>query len=57
MDYFEFDLNHIDRVDGLMRDVCTKIDESKAEAIYLINNAAVVTPLSHIEHRGSVPKS
>ncbi len=32
-----------------MRDVFNKIDESKAEAIYLINNAAVVTPLSSIE--------
>lgn len=50
MDYFEFDLNDIDQVDSLMRDVFTKIDESKAEAIYLINNAAVVTPLSSIEH-------
>jgi hypothetical protein len=36
-----------------MGEVFNKIDESKAEAIYLINNAAVVTPLSSIEH-GSI---
>lgn len=50
IDYFEFDLNNIGQVDGLMRDVFNKIDESEAEAIYLVNNAAVVTPLSSIEH-------
>ncbi|MHA7966754.1 SDR family NAD(P)-dependent oxidoreductase [Paenibacillus sp. CAU 1782] len=43
LDYLEFDLNNVHEIDDLMKTIFGKIDELKAESIYLINNAAVVS--------------
>lgn len=47
--YLEFDLNNVQEIDDLMKKIIGKIDELKVEAIYLINNAAVVTPVEYID--------
>ncbi|WP_248928679.1 SDR family NAD(P)-dependent oxidoreductase [Paenibacillus hamazuiensis] len=52
IDYFEFDLNETDRLEELMQLVFDRIDPADAEALYLVNNAAVVAPLSRIEEAG-----
>ncbi|NOU92044.1 (S)-benzoin forming benzil reductase [Paenibacillus sp. LMG 31456] len=49
INYFEFDLNNINQIEELMQSIFSKVDSSKAEGIYLINNAAVISPLSSIE--------
>ncbi|UKS28714.1 (S)-benzoin forming benzil reductase [Paenibacillus sp. HWE-109] len=49
MDYLEIDLNEVDQIALVMEQAFSRIDRTNAEGIYLINNAAVVTPLSRIE--------
>jgi benzil reductase ((S)-benzoin forming) len=49
IDYLRFDLSNVDQIEALMEIVFSKIDEWNLKGLYLINNAAVVTPLSHIE--------
>ncbi|WP_419182247.1 SDR family NAD(P)-dependent oxidoreductase [Paenibacillus radicis (ex Xue et al. 2023)] len=53
IDYFEFDLNNVDEIDLVIEKAFSKVDEQNAEGIYLINNAAVISPLGRIE-QGSV---
>ena len=53
IDYLEFDLNNVDEFDVLMGNVFSKIDEQNVEGIYLINNAAIISPLCRIE-QGSI---
>ncbi|MCM3550907.1 short chain dehydrogenase [Niallia circulans] len=50
IDYFNYDLTHIQDIDQLFEDIFRQIDlYSNDEAIYLINNAAMLTPVSPIE--------
>ncbi|OCT14467.1 hypothetical protein A8709_27060 [Paenibacillus pectinilyticus] len=49
MDYFEFDLNNVDNIENMMEQVFSRIDVRNAEKIYLVNNAAVISPLCRIE--------
>ncbi|WP_311520151.1 SDR family NAD(P)-dependent oxidoreductase [Paenibacillus albidus] len=51
LDYFNHDLNNLNAIDQLMKDIFSEILDSKFnnEAIYLINNAAILTPVSPIE--------
>ncbi|KNF10075.1 oxidoreductase [Gottschalkia purinilytica] len=49
LDYFEYDLNDTDNIDTLMKNVFDKIETSKAEGVYLINNAGTVSPIKPIE--------
>ncbi|MGZ9583778.1 SDR family NAD(P)-dependent oxidoreductase [Paenibacillus marinisediminis] len=49
LDYFEFDLNHVQKIDDLMKEIIGRIDESIVESIYLINNAAIVMPVEYID--------
>ena len=44
-DYFEFDLNNIDEIPGLMEQVFNKIKKDHAEEICLINNAGMLSPI------------
>ncbi|MCR8636065.1 (S)-benzoin forming benzil reductase [Paenibacillus radicis (ex Xue et al. 2023)] len=53
IDYYEFDLNEANQIEELMQAIFSEIDPSRAEAIYLINNAAVISPLSSIEQAES----
>ncbi|GGG69956.1 SDR family NAD(P)-dependent oxidoreductase [Paenibacillus radicis (ex Gao et al. 2016)] len=50
MDYFEFDLNHVEELDTLMRNILEKISPD-VDALYLINNAAIVfnQPIEEID--------
>ncbi|UVI29191.1 (S)-benzoin forming benzil reductase [Paenibacillus spongiae] len=47
--YFEFDLNDMDQIETLMNDIFISIDRSIAEGIYLINNAAMISPVTFIQ--------
>jgi benzil reductase ((S)-benzoin forming) len=49
LDYFDFDLNDINNIDDLMARIFSKIDKSKVDSIYLINNAGIVEPISPVE--------
>ncbi|GFZ79372.1 short-chain dehydrogenase [Paenibacillus marchantiophytorum] len=49
IDYLEIDLNDTDQIATIMEQAFSRIDRSNVEGIYLINNAAVVSPLSRIE--------
>lgn len=50
IDYFNFDLTNIGEIDQLFEDIFRQIElNSNDEAIYLINNAAMLTPVSPIE--------
>jgi benzil reductase ((S)-benzoin forming) len=53
LDYYEFDLRNVNEIEALMDQVFQKIDLANAEGIYLINNAAVLTPFSRIEQATS----
>ena len=48
LNYFEFDLNNIHQISELMKEIFQYIDLNEAEAIYLINNAGIVTPIKPI---------
>jgi benzil reductase ((S)-benzoin forming) len=48
MDYFEFDLKNVHKIDDLMNQIIQKIDESIIESVFLVNNAAVIKPLEEI---------
>ncbi|WP_339290849.1 (S)-benzoin forming benzil reductase [Paenibacillus sp. FSL E2-0201] len=47
--YYEFDLNHIHLIESLMGSIFNSINVSKAEGIYLINNASMIAPVSFID--------
>lgn len=49
IDYIEFDLNNVHLIDDIMKSIIARIDESIVESIYLINNAAIVTPVESID--------
>lgn len=50
MDYFHYDLTDISGIDQLVENIFSRIElRSSNEAIYLINNAAMLTPVSPIE--------
>lgn len=53
IDYLELDLGDPREIDSFMEKIFRSIDTSQAEGLYLINNAAVVTPLSRIESGSS----
>jgi benzil reductase ((S)-benzoin forming) len=53
LDPIEFDLNDVHRIDELMQTILGRIDESNIESIYLINNAAIVKPVEHIDQSDS----
>ncbi|MCQ6563284.1 SDR family NAD(P)-dependent oxidoreductase [Paenibacillus mendelii] len=46
--YFEFDLNHVDEIESLMGSITQSIDSSNVEGIYLINNAAIISPVTFL---------
>ncbi|KOP68066.1 short-chain dehydrogenase [Bacillus sp. FJAT-18019] len=51
LDYFSYDLLNLSGIDQLFDDIFHKIQlNSNVDAIYLINNAAMLTPVSPIEH-------
>ena len=54
LNYIEFDLNNVHMIDELMKSIVNIIDESRIQAIYLINNAAVVKPVEYSNQ--SVPE-
>jgi benzil reductase ((S)-benzoin forming) len=47
--YFEFDLNNVELFEELMESIINTIDKSNIDGIYLINNAAVISPLTFID--------
>ncbi|MEC0229951.1 (S)-benzoin forming benzil reductase [Paenibacillus alba] len=49
MDYLEFDLNNVEQMDAMMEKAFSKMDKANIEGVYLINNAAVISPLSRVE--------
>ncbi|MFC6650851.1 (S)-benzoin forming benzil reductase [Paenibacillus rhizoplanae] len=50
MDYFHYDLTDISGIDQLVENIFSRIElRSSNEAMYLINNAAMLTPVSPIE--------
>ncbi|GIO36956.1 short-chain dehydrogenase [Paenibacillus antibioticophila] len=50
IDYFNYDLSNVGGIDQLFKDIFRHIEiHSNDEAIYLINNAAMLTPVSPIE--------
>ncbi|WP_339256904.1 (S)-benzoin forming benzil reductase [Paenibacillus sp. FSL P2-0136] len=50
MDYFNYDLTDISGLDQLCEEIFSRIDlHSSGEAVYLINNAAMLTPVSPID--------
>jgi benzil reductase ((S)-benzoin forming) len=53
IDDLDFDVSDVDAIDSFMEAAFSKIDPFDAEALYLINNAAVVAPLARIERASS----
>lgn len=53
LDYYAFDLRNVNHIEALMEQVFQKIDLSNAEGVYLINNAAILSPFSRIEQASS----
>ncbi|CAM2903721.1 (S)-benzoin forming benzil reductase [Paenibacillus sediminis] len=49
LEYYNFDLSNVDRIDALMNNIFGKISKEYIESIALINNAGVVTPMKPIE--------
>lgn len=49
MDYLEFDLSEVLRIEELMNTVFNRINLSEIEAISLINNAGTLAPMKRIE--------
>ncbi|MFZ5988963.1 MAG: (S)-benzoin forming benzil reductase [Bacillota bacterium] len=49
IDYFEKDFTEPQSIKDLMDDIFSKIDSSKAERIYLFNNAGVLNPIKPVE--------
>lgn len=50
MDYFNYDLTDISGIDQLVENIFSRIElRSSGEAVYLINNAAMLTPVSSID--------
>ncbi|TCK98168.1 benzil reductase ((S)-benzoin forming) [Natranaerovirga hydrolytica] len=48
LNYFEYDLNHVEGIDDLIDKIFSIIDTNKVKSITLINNAGVVTPIKPI---------
>ncbi|MCY9662986.1 SDR family NAD(P)-dependent oxidoreductase [Paenibacillus chondroitinus] len=53
LDYYEFDLQNVNQIEALMEQVFQKINLTNAEGVYLINNAAIISPFSRIEQANS----
>lgn len=49
LDYMEYDLNQVDGIEQLMQHIFAKIDLDKAQGIYLLNNAGIVSPIAPID--------
>lgn len=49
LEYISFDLARVNDIEGMMKDILTKITKSDAESIVLVNNAGIVTPIKPIE--------
>lgn len=50
IDYFNYDLTNINGIDPLFKNIFSQMDlHSNDEAIYLINNAGMLTPVSPLE--------
>ncbi|GGG68649.1 (S)-benzoin forming benzil reductase [Paenibacillus radicis (ex Gao et al. 2016)] len=53
LDYFPFDLSHVNGIDGLIEAVFevihSAVPQAEVEAIYLINNAGMLAPVAPIE--------
>ncbi|MEW9700937.1 (S)-benzoin forming benzil reductase [Paenibacillus sp. SI8] len=49
IDQIEFDLDQTSQIEEMMEQIFSSIDDKDAEGVYLINNAAILTPLSRIE--------
>ncbi|MCJ8010787.1 SDR family NAD(P)-dependent oxidoreductase [Paenibacillus sp. KQZ6P-2] len=49
LNYFEFDLNNVHKIEELMEKIMQTMDEASVESIYLINNAAVVKPVELLD--------
>lgn len=48
MDYFKIDLKNVQQIEDLMIQIIQQIDISIIEAVYLVNNAAVIKPVEVI---------
>ncbi|MBA2939197.1 (S)-benzoin forming benzil reductase [Paenibacillus sp. CGMCC 1.16610] len=53
LDYYEFDLQNVNQIEALMEQVFQKINLTNADGVYLINNAAIISPFSRIEQANS----
>ncbi|BFT74830.1 (S)-benzoin forming benzil reductase [Paenibacillus sp. P36] len=53
LDYYEYDLQNVNQIEALMEQVFQKIDLTDADGVYLINNAAIISPFSRIEQANS----
>lgn len=49
LDYYELDLNNLAELERVMAQISNKIDAEKALSVSLINNAAIIAPLSDID--------
>lgn len=47
--YLEYDLNNLDGIEALVNNIFSRVDKSKLEAICLINNAGLISPIKRVE--------
>jgi benzil reductase ((S)-benzoin forming) len=53
LNYIDYDLNDVNNIDSMMGSIFSKIDKSKLDSIYLINNAGIVAPITTVENADS----
>ncbi|MGC8765632.1 MAG: SDR family NAD(P)-dependent oxidoreductase [Brevinematia bacterium] len=49
LNYLEFDLSQLEKIDEIVKEIFTKVETKKAKSLFLINNAGILAPIKPLE--------